>query len=154
MMWFVDLLLNNFVVLALFVLAIVIGGYALTSLVLKKDYVKGGILSGLTALIMGAAWWVKKSNKTDYEKKIEEIDNKIESKKEELDKLDKEMEENKKKAEELKKKEEQIVTDLSEKLEQAQNIKPKEVKTDEDVLDAFGSMANRGRRSNNDSTKG
>ena len=150
MLWFMDLLLNNFLVLVLFVLGILVGGYAIVSLVTKKDYVKGGILSGLTALIFGAAIWVKKSNKTDYEKQIEEIDEKIEDKKEELKEIDKEMEENKKQAEELKKKEEEIVEKLTEKLDKAKNIKPIEVKTDEDVLDAFSSMANRSKRDNSD----
>ena len=52
------------------------------------------------------------------------------------------MEENKKQAEELVQKEKEIINKLSEKLDAAQNIKPVEVNTDEEVLDTFASIIN------------
>lgn len=138
---FLDLLMNNFLVLALVVLGIVIGGYAILNFK-NKEYIKGGGLAGLVALIFGVASWASKNNKDKYKEEIKEIDKKIDDKKEELKKIDAEMEENKKKAEELVQKEKEIVDKLSEKLEEAQNIKPVEVNTDEEVLDTFASIIN------------
>jgi len=139
---FLDLLLNNFLVLALVMLGIVVGGYAILNFK-NKEYIKSGGLAGLVALIFGVASWVSKNNKDKYKEEIKEIDKKIDDKKDELKKIDAEMEENKKKAEKLKQDQEDIVDNLSKKLDQANNIKPVEVKTDEEVLDTFASIINR-----------
>ncbi len=140
---FLDLLMNNFLVLALVVLGIIVIGYSFIAFLKKKDYVKGGVLAALSALIFGAAHWASKNNKDKYKEQIKEVDRKIDDKKEELKKIDAEMEENKKKAEKLKQEQEVIVDTLAKKLDEAENIKPVEVKTDEEVLDTFASIINR-----------
>ena len=93
---FLDLLLNNFLVLALVMLGIVVGGYAILNFK-NKEYIKSGGLAGLVALIFGVASWVSKNNKDKYKEEIKEIDKKIDDNKDELKKIDSEMEENKKK---------------------------------------------------------
>lgn len=137
-MWiynFLDLLVNNFLVLLLTIVGVILGWVGISNL-LQKKYGPGGIftLFSVIALFFSVLLGGKKDN---IKGQIKEIDKQIDEKKKELDELQKEVETNKQKQEELKEKEKEVEETLTEKLKDAEEVKPVEVKTDEEISNAF-----------------
>ncbi len=133
---FFDLLINNFLVLVLTILGIMLACIAISNL-LQKKYGSGGIFTLLSGFIFLLSSWFVSNNKDKYKQEIEEIDNQIDKKKEELKEIDNQVEENKEKQKELETKEEEIVETVQHKLDEANQIKPTEVNTDEEISSAF-----------------
>ena len=133
---FLDLLMNNFLVLVLTVLGVILAWIAVSNL-LQKKYGPGGIFAFLSGLALILSTWFASNNKDKYKQEIKEIDKQIDEKKKELEEVNKQVEENKEKQKELEKKEEVIEQTLQDKLEEADQVKPVEVKTDEEISNAF-----------------